>query len=225
MSESFSEKDLVLLAKIVKNLPVSETRLKNLIGELYPIVIAQPFVIKIQPKTKKGVLKINFTPEFKKELKNYQYENTNLSKSLQAPLYQDEKFEKYLTNLINSQLAPIIQRLQDLEKMVKNNNKTLNHDIYSDLMLKDEFIPRLKEIYDKININEHKGGMIPIPTIWKELGKENINFSVFTQYLYDLERNRIIDLQIVSDRRNIPNLELGIEDKVRGLLYYIVWRN
>ena len=224
MLECYSEDELELLSKILKELPITENRLKKLLGILYSNVINKPFIIKTSPKTKKGVLKINFTTEFKKELKLFENQRTNVFQQTSNKPVLDKNLDEYLTNLINEQLKPVFQRLEKLENLVLHNS-TLNRDSGANQMLKDEFTPKLKEIYDKININEHKGGMIPIPTIWKELGKENINFSVFTQYLYDLERNRVIDLQIVSDRRNIPNLELGIEDKVRGLLYYIVWRN
>ena len=218
MSEEFSKDELILFTKIIKDLPATEYKLKNLLGDLYPKVITKPFIVKFKAKSKKSSMKFNFTSEFKKELKNFiQSEELNSSKNRNT---NEENLEKLILSIVKQQLEPIYRRLEKLENL-NNSNKYLSN---SDFMNEEEFRKKLKERYDKINLNEQKGGMVPIPSLKNEFKEENLTEDHFKKYLFNLERKRVIDLQIASDRKGIPNPELGIDDKVRGLIYYVVWR-
>ena len=122
-------------------------------------------------------------------------------------------------------MDPILERITNIEKNIESINNNLKK---SDQELKNlskiEFVKKLKIFYDKIDIQHGRGGMIPIPLIWNKFKDERIQWEHFINYLYELEKERVIDLQIASDSKLIPNPELAIDDSFRGLLYYIVWR-
>ena len=217
MIEEFSTKEKMILEEILPELPISEKKFKIRIKELYPKIIIQPFIIKIIPKTKNGVIKIDFTSDFKKELTN---KNNNL-----VNVNSSNDLEKLITSIIQTKLDPILERITNIEKNIESINNNLKK---SDQELKNlskiEFVKKLKIFYDKIDIQHGRGGMIPIPLIWNKFKDERIQWEHFINYLYELEKERVIDLQIASDSKLIPNPELAIDDSIRGLLYYIVWR-
>ncbi|OLS19275.1 MAG: hypothetical protein HeimC3_46410 [Candidatus Heimdallarchaeota archaeon LC_3] len=129
----------------------------------------------------------------------------------------DSKFEA-LTNMVSN----LELRLKKIEVISKSN---LQSSKVSEKHLNSrDFLIILKEKYNKINISERKGGMVPIPKLWHEMDLENISRSQFESELFDLEKERIIELQTASDPKIVRDRDKSIYHPSRGLINYVIWR-
>ncbi len=123
-------------------------------------------------------------------------------------------------NQLNEKLDQILLVLTNFTG--QQNTTNLSQGTKKELTL-DEFTENLKKKYDEINKIERRGGRVTIPSLRKAL--PGISRETFDSYLFELEKRQIIDLQTASDPNIVPSPELGIKHPIRGLIYYLIWRN
>ena len=80
----------------------------------------------------------------------------------------------------------------------------------------------LKNHWSELDRTYSWGGRVEIPTLRRRMG--HISDANFEKQLLELEKQRIIDLQIASDPSAVNFPEKGIQHPVRGLIYYVIWR-
>ena len=131
---------------------------------------------------------------------------------------------------VSQALAPLISSIQELHEALadagiikkKSPLAESSKHLAASITL-EEFKTRLQQEYERINRETRSGGMVRIPDLWRSMSHW-INKELFVKYLFDLEEQRVIDLQIASDERLVSSPEEGIRHPTRGLIYYIVWR-
>lgn len=82
----------------------------------------------------------------------------------------------------------------------------------------------LKQEYDSM-FKEKRGSMVRIPDLWYKMRRKGYNREEFEEGLFELEKQRIIELQIASDKRLVKDKEDAIDHPSRGLINYVVWRD
>lgn len=90
-----------------------------------------------------------------------------------------------------------------------------------------EFQPLLKRTYKDLNEREARfQGVIPLDLIKKQINKKvQLSEVLINDHLLELEKQRIIDLQIAYDASSIKEPEYGIDLPGRGLVYFLIFRN
>ena len=88
----------------------------------------------------------------------------------------------------------------------------------------NDFQDRLRHYYEIINTQERRGGMVPIPKLWDKLQSEGFSRENFVSGLYELERQRAIELQTASDPKVVREADKAITHPSRGLINYVIWR-
>ena len=139
------------------------------------------------------------------------------------------EIKQYIQEQIQSSINEIKGSLSNLETRISSVEKHLSLNTSTGLpsnvtLNREEFASKLRQKYDFINNNERHGGMVPIHELWDEFRRDGIGRDQFVNGLYELEKARIIDLQIASDPKFIKEPEKAIRNPTRGLINYVVWR-
>lgn len=164
-----------------------------------------------------------------------QQKNIDISASLdrKKPTKAKKTLKKRLSTQSSTSLEPIIisliqpyfirleKRIEVLESHLLG--KTQSETKKAEFNLED-FPTRLKFHYGKINSEERRGGMVPIPKLWDSLKVEGFSRESFVNGLFELERKRIIELQTASDPKVVREAEKAIDHPSRGLINYVIWR-
>jgi len=129
--------------------------------------------------------------------------------------------EPMIEKIISPRLESLENRILELERLIKSN-KTDTFE--KKIMSKKNFQERLRYHYNRMNTQERRGGMVPIPRLWDELSVDGFSRNDFVSGLYELERQRIIELQTASDPKVVRDAEKAIDHPSRGLINYVIWR-
>ncbi len=141
-----------------------------------------------------------------------------------------EQIEQIVKRAISQAIVPLITVIQEIQEALVESGiiqkKPTSLDSTPTMTIKitlEEFKKRLQQEYERIDRETRSGGMVKIPLIWKAMSAW-ISREEFVNFLFQLEEQRIIDLQIASDERLVDSPDEGIRHPTRGLIYYIVWR-
>ena len=122
-------------------------------------------------------------------------------------------------------IKPLLKTLEDrIERLENSINRKIPSKDQKTTFSFPEFQNRIKFHYNEINREERRGGMVPIPHLWDRLHKEGINRKDFEDGLFELERQRIIELQIASDPKIVREPDKAIYHPSRGMINYVIWR-
>lgn len=80
----------------------------------------------------------------------------------------------------------------------------------------------LMKIIEEIDQDENCGGLVPIPKVFEKV-KLHISLAELHQILLQIERKNLIYFESINDpsRLSLDEKDKGINDSVRGLLFYI----
>jgi len=137
---------------------------------------------------------------------------------------------KEIKSIIIETLAPIQKMMQEMDSKL---NQIMNHlgllNPPTDTVLQqprrvslEEFKEELRKNWVELDRIYRWGGRVEIPILRKRMS--SLSSDEFTHFLFELEKQRIIDLQIASDPSVVDSPEDGIQHPTRGLIYYIIWR-
>ena len=85
---------------------------------------------------------------------------------------------------------------------------------------------KIKYHFDTINRKDRAGNMVRIPDLYEKVKKDNVSWKEFKKTLFELEKERVIDLQVASAHYLIPKEEhkYFLEKGSRDQIFYVVWR-
>jgi len=129
--------------------------------------------------------------------------------------------EPIIVSLIQPYFIRLEKRIEVLETKILGTFPT---EIAKTEFSLENFSTRLKLHYEKINSEERRGGMVPIPKLWDKLQNEGFNREHFNSGLFELERQRVIELQTASDPKIVHESDKAIKHPSRGLINYVIWR-
>lgn len=129
--------------------------------------------------------------------------------------------EPLIMEIINPYLKGFEMRIIALEKRIESS--ILANSGRKEFRF-DSFSSSLRSHYEQINTVERRGGMVPIPKLWDKLQIEGFSRDDFVNGLFELERQRTIELQTASDPKVVRDVEKAIDHPSRGLINYVIWR-
>ncbi len=134
-----------------------------------------------------------------------------------------------MKSLIEETLIPYKSMIENLDKkldLILNRLNSTNNIIPTsqpkEVVPLDSFIKTLKENWIDLDRQYRWGGRVEIPMLRRRF--RHMPDPEFDEKLLDLEKRRIIDLQIASDPTVVQFPDKGIQHPSRGLIYYIIWR-
>jgi len=91
----------------------------------------------------------------------------------------------------------------------------------------EEFETLLRQIYVKLeDLEPRLHGAIPLDLVKTQLNEKiTLSNDTINEYLLELEKQRIIDLQIAYDASAVKKPEYGIYIPNRGLVYFVIYRS
>lgn len=219
---SFNDNELRKIASAIKKKDLTENAAqKALTKALFSKLTQNGYLVITPPPKGKKAARASFAEDFERAFKQVDIPTpTRRSSNKSLSLVE---VEKHILSLFNPRFEKIEAQLSELSASLSGGTPMTQKAPQSS-QPPANFQSLLKDSYDRINDQDRRGGMVPLPPIWDELSKASISWDAFVKGLRDLERKRTIELQIASDRRNVKDADKAIDDPVRGLLYYLVWR-
>jgi len=85
---------------------------------------------------------------------------------------------------------------------------------------------KIKYHFDTINQEKRAGNMVRIPDLYEKVKKDDVSWKEFKKTLFELEKERVIDLQVASAHYLIPKEEhkYFLNKGKRDQIFYVVWR-
>ena len=87
-----------------------------------------------------------------------------------------------------------------------------------------DFAARVHRALVEVDARDRCGGLVPLPSLRRELAPLRLSREAFDRGLLALQRARELDLKIANDPRRVPDATDGIEVPGRGLFYYAIGR-
>jgi hypothetical protein len=177
-----------------------------------------------RPYTKRN-FKLSNVEHYIKELIRYEKEGKNnipiITPKGKIELYKPENKE-IISEILGNIMVDLGNQFRGYGEFMQNLVKEKNEVITT-----KEFESLLKRAYIDLKEKEPRfQGLIPLDLIKKWINKEiTISMNFFKTILLELEKQRVIDLQIAYDASSIKEPKYGIDIPGRGLVYFLVFRN
>ncbi len=234
MLNEFSNDQKAKIAKVINKPPQTESSLKNSISvEALKLLIELNLVSEIPPTGRERVSRFEFTNETKGLFSQIKIPSriTRKTKPKKAPRREKPKtstldmkiLEPLILQLISPRFDVLEKRIIDLENLIKSNNVEISSTTRSIIPTMDEFTLHLKKQWQELDRIYRWGGRVEIPLLRERT--RNISRDTFDNYLLELEKKGVIDLQVASDPSVIIRSKDGIKHPIRGLIYYLIFRN
>lgn len=229
MLSEFTDDQKISIKKCIGKPPKTETMLKNALkpAKIFNLLLKKGLIFQIPGKGKRKS-RFDFTEEA-----------VELFKSVETPKPKRASRKKRATKRVPKQtldtasLEPLIvgivdPYLKDFEIRIIALEKKLDYAIGLTKATKEfsieSFRSSLRSHYEKINTEERRGGMVPVPKLWDKLQIDGFSRNDFVSGLFELERQRTIELQTASDPKVVRDAEKAIDHPSRGLINYVIWR-
>lgn len=225
MLSEFTAEEKFKIIKYVEKPPKTEAQLKRYItSKAFNLLLNKELIYQL-PSKGKAKSRFAFTDEAKKLFAEVKVKKPVKPRKKAKPksIAIDRVFlEPIVKEIIHPYFETLENRIKTLEQHVITTTtvSTSVETIYD----QEKFVSRLKYYYEKINSEERRGGMVPIPKLWDKLQIEGFSRNNFVSGLFELERQRIIELQTASDPKVVRGAEKAIKHSSRGLINYVIWR-
>ena len=229
MLSEFTDAQKISIKKCIGKSPKTETMLKKALkdAKIFNLLLKKGLIFQIPGKGRKKS-RFDFT-EVAVEL----FKSAEIPKSKKIPRKKRPPKRVTKQTLDTASLEPLIMGIVDpylkgFEMRIIALEKKLDSTIGSTKATKefsiDIFRSSLRSHYEKINTEERRGGMVPVPRLWDKLQIDGFSRNDFVSGLFELEHQRTIELQTASDPKVVRDAEKAIDHPSRGLINYVIWR-
>ena len=222
----FSDQQKIKIARnITKKQPMTKAAITKAIGaDALKLLTELKLVNEIQPTGRARAVKYEYTAEAKELFSKVEIPKLKRKGRRTKPTTLDLKtLQPLVLQIMNPYFESLEKRISSLEETLVSSS-VVKEDKSTSIFDANKFLDDLKHHYDWINTRERKGGMVPIPGLWDMLKKDGYKREDFENGLFELEKNRTIDLQVASDHKLLKEPEKAIKHSKRGYINYVVWR-
>lgn len=232
MLSEFTDDQKIAIKGCMGKAPNTDTMLKKALknDELFDLLLAKKLLFEKTPAKGRRKARYDFNEEAKSLFSVVEIPKLKKAprrKRAARPTIDAATIKPMVISVIEPYLKGFEARILALEKKIDtvvSSDSIKNSTTTRRKFNLDNFSSKLRTYYEKINTEERRGGMVPIPRLWDELRVDGFSRNDFVSGLFELERQRIIELQTASDPKVVRDAKKAINHPSRGLINYVIWR-